>query len=243
MLQPVVPYALTGLALGSLMKRPGAGALIGSLVGVAQTTSTGSMGRLGYGLGPGSPEGISKGKYRAVSSRKIGSGAPQIALTLKNAKLAVGYAVKQAYPSENRGWSPSDIGNWSKAPWRHYGTPKGVLFEGDQYLAKKGSKYSSVARQYLKKVKDATLSKPLSMREFAQKFKGDLFAPKPKKSARKSTVPVQGPREDTQQYISSSGPIDGQPGAGWWNTPKGKIGIAALAGTGALVLILMLTRR
>ena len=70
MLQPVVPYALTGLALGSLMKRPGAGALIGSLVGVAQTTSTGSMGRLGYGLGPGSPEGISKGRYRQSAREK-----------------------------------------------------------------------------------------------------------------------------------------------------------------------------
>ena len=39
MLQPVLPYALVGLGVGSLSKRPYMGALIGSLVGVFRTGS------------------------------------------------------------------------------------------------------------------------------------------------------------------------------------------------------------
>jgi hypothetical protein len=239
MLQPVVPYAITGLALGSLLKRPGAGAIIGSLVGVANTTSKKqAMGRLGFGLAADAPVAMAHGTQRASKGKP-----PNIALTLENAKIAVGYAVKWDFPKENKGWTPYDIGvRWDKAPWRHYSTPKGVLFEGNDYLQKKGSSSSSRGRRYLKKVKDATLKKPLSMREWTQKYKGDLFGSKKqkKRSGRGRRAPVQGPREDTDSFISPSGAAGGEQ---WWKTGKGKIGIAALAGTGALVLILLMTRR
>jgi hypothetical protein len=241
MLQPVLPYAIVGLALGSLFKRPGTGALVGSVVGLARTTAE--------------PSGISGfGSYGFTSLMGVDmKGAPTVAPTIATAKLAAGYAYKISDPEgENQGWSPKQIATeWSAAPWNRYSTPTAILRAAQ--LAVKGKKGEKQANYYLKKVKKETQKLPLSKREFEWKYKHEPLPSSPlakgfakyfkaktgKELPKKKRTPVQGPRGDTKQYISASpSPFEGSK---WYQTTGGKVGIAALAGVSALVLVLMLT--
>jgi len=246
MLQPVVPYAIVGLALGSLMKRPWTGAILGGLVGTAKVTKRprGQLSGFGdYGL---SLMGVDM------------TNAPTVAPTIAKAKLAAGYAYKVADPDENEGWSPQRIATgWSGAPWNRHSSPTAILRSAQRAI--QGKRGYKQANYYLSKVKKKTQKLPLSKREFKWKYRHEPKSDGPistskfasyferktgkKLKKRRGRTPVQGRRDDTSSYISASGPIDGEDGGKWYTTTGGKVGIAALAGTGALVLILMLTRR
>ena len=240
MLQPVVPYAIVGLALGSLLKRPGTGALVGSVVGLARTTA--------------SPSGVAGfGSFGSVDMKN----APTVAPTIAQARLAAGYGYKMADEEENRGWSPKQIATeWPGAPWNARSTSVSVLRAA--IIAVRGKPNEKLAVRYLDRVKKATQKLPMSEQEFQWKFKHapikqaaytaesfkKYFEAKtgkklvaPKKSRRRT--PVQGPRGDTKQYISASGGV--LEGTQWWKSTGGKVGIASLAAAGALVLVLMFT--
>jgi hypothetical protein len=212
MLQPVIPYTISGLALGSLLKQPGAGALVGSVVGVALASSKSKgVGLDGYGL--------QEREFYAPPPVAQSSG-PSTVTDMASAKRAAKFAVQQSGKSGE--------------PWRGAATPEDVLRKT------LGTKLSVRQRGYL-------IGLLGSYRKRMKTTRKQTRARKPSGSAQRTSVSVQGLREDTSRYISQAMNGDGgtnvEAGSPWFSTPKGKIGLAALAGTGALILILMLTSK
>ena len=212
MLQPVIPYTISGLALGSLLKQPGAGALVGSVVGVALASSKSKgVGLAGYGL--------QEREFYAPPPVTPPSG-PSIVTGMDSAKRAAKFAVQQSGKSGE--------------PWRGATTPEDVLRQtlGTKLTVRQRAYLIGLLGSYRKRMK--TTGKRSRSR-------------KPSGSAQRASVSVQGLREDTSRYISQAmngdGGTNAEAGGPWFSTPKGKIGLAALAGTGALILILILTSK
>ena len=267
MLQPVVPYAVVGLALGSMIKRPGTGAVVGALVGTAATTRRPTPQLSGYGkwwdwmvIGGGPDRKVQdwemgRGKRATTWSRagnvstRVRQGdfkgtpfsrAPKTVKSVDDAKLAAGWAYKVGKPKKhNEGWSAYDIAYWTASPWVKKRSVKSVID------AAMKSGISTLAKSYLLGVR-GRYSSPKAAAGLYTPWK-DAVKKKEKKEKKKryssGYAPVQGPREDTRDYISASGPANGKEGGEWYKTTGGKVGIAALAGGGALVLILLLMKR
>jgi len=192
MLQPIAPYTLVGLALGSFSKNAIPGAIAGTLFGLVQTAK--GAGSSEFGL-PYTPPPVAR------------PSGPSTVTDMASAERAAQFAVQQSGKSGK--------------PWRGASTP------GDVLRMTLRSKLALRQRAYL-------------IRLLGDYRKRTKTASEPSRAARhylarkRASVPIQGPREDTAQYIS-------EPGSAWWKTTQGKIGLAAVAGVGSLILILLLT--
>lgn len=196
MLQPVAPYTLVGLALGSFSKNAIPGAIAGTLFGLVQTAK-----------GAGSSEfGLPERDFYTPPPVARPSG-PSTVTDMASAKRAAKFAVQQSGKSGE--------------PWRGASTP------GDVLRMTLRSKLALRQRAYLIRLLGAYRKRTKTASEPSQ-------AASPYLAPKRASVPIQGPREDTAQYIS-------EPGSAWWKTTQGKIGLAAVAGVGSLILILLLT--
>jgi hypothetical protein len=167
-------------------------------------------------------------------------GAPSKVGSVKQAKIAAGWAYKNGRPAaDNQGWSPQQVGlEWSGAPWAKKRSIKSIID------AAMKSGISAQAKAYLIGVRGRSTGTKAAPGVYSKWATPKVTkAKKAREKRRRSAAPVQGPREDTSQFVSASSPFlapgSGQaPGGRWWETKQAKVG--AGVGLGILVLVVIL---
>lgn len=226
MLQAVIPYALVGFGVGSIAKSPVIGAAIGTAVGL--TRAEGAKKEI-------QDAGIGWIPWFMRSDVDV---APKVVTDPKSARLAAAFALQRSGKGKEYG-TPADMAKYTRGsgiPWT------GVADDPEKVLRKTlKTKLDPRQRGYLirllgdlkKRKKDIAL--PPKSAPIAQRKK------KTRPSKIQESKTSFSPLIDQLDPVSSgSTGMERQP---WYRTKGGRIGIAALAGTGAILVILLLSRK
>lgn len=233
MLRPVLPYSIVGLALGSLVKSPGAGAVLGTVVGIGRTSRGSDSPE--YGWLP-----IFRGS--APSTTPSYGPAPSSTPDAKTARLAAAHAIFKSDPKQAaRYGTPLTMSRYtggSGIPWKGESTVSGII-------------RSTLRGQYKLKVTQRAyligLLGKARTREALSASRSPVSPPaararavaKVRSAAKKSEAATVAPAGASSDFTVPQA----QDPKTWISTRQGKIAISAMAGVGALVVILLLLRK
>ena len=240
MIQPVLPYALVGLAVGSLSNRPYSGALVGSLLGVARTARGADDPQ--YGFFPTLPflmAARSDSPGADPIDRDTGKAkvkVPGRVTDAKSARLAAAVAMVNSGHLKELGGKANvaeiaTLKYGDMLPWSGQETPDAIL----KATLQRGPKLGLSERAYL-----------ISVLAGFKTRQALYTQDKPKKTAKAASKAVKAVSKQSSVADTPSQP--GEPTVTteivpWYRTPKGRVGVVALAGVGSIVLLLALTRK
>lgn len=232
MIQPVLPYALVGLAVGSLSNRPYSGALVGSLLGVART----ARGADDPVYGRFSIADLFKGDRKESKDGSPKVAVPGRVTDAKSARLAAAVAMVNSghlkeYGGKGNVTEIATIKVGDGIPWSGQETPEGIL----KATLQRGPKLTLSSRAYL----ISALAGFRTRKSISSQERSKSAA----KAASRAVKAVSKQSQATAAVSEPDIPIVETEIVPWYQTPKGKIGVVALAGAGSIVLLLLLTRK